>query len=67
VRLLVTGGAGFIGSEYVRNLVSDVYGAAGKAPVIVSDRPAGADHRAGLDPVADLGGLTRAATAEAAR
>ncbi|GAB3669841.1 dTDP-glucose 4,6-dehydratase [Actinocorallia lasiicapitis] len=53
-RILVTGGAGFIGSEYVRSLVS---GAHGPAPeVTVLDKLTYAGNLANLEPVA--GGFT---------
>jgi dTDP-glucose 4,6-dehydratase len=58
VRVLVTGGAGFIGSEYVRNLPTDVYGTAAAASVTVLKRPTYAGNRANVDPVADHAGPT---------
>ncbi|NUR74526.1 MAG: dTDP-glucose 4,6-dehydratase [Hamadaea sp.] len=57
MRLLVTGGAGFIGSEYVRNLLSGAYGPA-EASVTVLDALTYSGNRANLDPVADHPGLT---------
>jgi dTDP-glucose 4,6-dehydratase len=58
VRILVTGGAGFIGSEYVRNLLSDVYAPAAEASVTVLDKLTYSGNRANLAPVADHAGLT---------
>src|SRR5262245_61930022 len=58
VRILVTGGAGFIGSEYVRNLLNDVYGTAAETTVTVLDKLTYSGNRANLDPVADRSGLT---------
>jgi dTDP-glucose 4,6-dehydratase len=57
VRILVTGGAGFIGSEYVRSLLSDAYGGTGGAVVTVLDKLTYSGNRANLDPVADHAGL----------
>lgn len=52
-RILVTGGAGFIGSHYVRTLVSGAYPAWPGAEVTVLDKLTYAGHLANLDPVAD--------------
>jgi dTDP-glucose 4,6-dehydratase len=54
VRLLVTGGAGFIGSEYVRMLFAEGDG----ARVTVLDKLTYSGNRANLDPVAGSDGLT---------
>ncbi|WP_026414385.1 dTDP-glucose 4,6-dehydratase [Actinomadura oligospora] len=51
MRILVTGGAGFIGSQYVRDLVSGVYPAFAGAEVTVLDRLTYAGNLANLDPV----------------
>ena len=50
MRILVTGGAGFIGSHYVRNLLSDP--ASGASAVTVLDKLTYSGNRANLDPVA---------------
>jgi dTDP-glucose 4,6-dehydratase len=59
VRILVTGGAGFIGSTFVRNLLTGRYsalrdGSLRGPQVTVLDKLTYAGHRANLDPVADL-------------
>jgi dTDP-glucose 4,6-dehydratase len=59
VRILVTGGAGFIGSNFVRNLLTGRYsalrdGSLRGPQVTVLDKLTYAGHRANLDPVADL-------------
>jgi dTDP-glucose 4,6-dehydratase len=51
VRILVTGGAGFIGSEYVRNLASGVYPAHAGAQVVVLDKLTYAGNPENLAPV----------------
>jgi dTDP-glucose 4,6-dehydratase len=52
VRILVTGGAGFIGSHYVRTLLTDGYGARAVREVTVLDKLTYSGNRANLDPVA---------------
>jgi dTDP-glucose 4,6-dehydratase len=56
VKILVTGGAGFIGSEYVRTVLSDPN--TGPAAVTVLDALTYSGNRANLDPVADDPRLT---------
>ncbi|RJK95356.1 dTDP-glucose 4,6-dehydratase [Vallicoccus soli] len=51
MRILVTGGAGFIGSHYVRTLVSGGYPAMADAEVVVLDKLTYAGNLANLDPV----------------
>jgi len=51
VRILVTGGAGFIGSHYVRTLVSGGYPAYAGAEVVVLDKLTYAGNPANLAPV----------------
>ncbi len=51
--MLVTGGAGFIGSHYVRTLVSGGYAAFAEAEVAVLDLLTYAGNEANLAPVAD--------------
>jgi dTDP-glucose 4,6-dehydratase len=51
VKVLVTGGAGFIGSHYVRQLLTGAYGEV--ARVTVLDKLTYSGNRANLDPVAD--------------
>ncbi|WP_433333617.1 dTDP-glucose 4,6-dehydratase [Spirillospora sp. CA-294931] len=50
-RVLVTGGAGFIGSQYVRDLVSGTFPAFAGAEVTVLDRLTYAGNLANLEPV----------------
>ena len=52
MRVLVTGGAGFIGSHYVRTLLSGGYPAWADAAVTVLDGLTYAGMRANLDPIA---------------
>ncbi|MET0235528.1 MAG: dTDP-glucose 4,6-dehydratase [Kibdelosporangium sp.] len=52
MRVLVTGGAGFIGSHYVRQVVGGAYPALADAEVVVLDKLTYAGNRANLDPVA---------------
>ena len=51
MRLLVTGGAGFIGSHYVRGVLGDAWGGARPDEVVVLDRLTYAGNPANLDPV----------------
>ncbi|WP_156756730.1 dTDP-glucose 4,6-dehydratase [Actinokineospora pegani] len=53
MRVLVTGGAGFIGSHYVRQAVGGAYPTLADAEVVVLDKLTYAGNRANLDPVAD--------------
>ncbi len=53
MRVLVTGGAGFIGSHYVRQALSGAYPSLADAEVVVLDLLTYAGNRANLDPVAD--------------
>ena len=53
MRILVTGGAGFIGSHYVRTLLSGGYRGCEDAAVTVLDKLTYAGNLANLDPVAD--------------
>jgi dTDP-glucose 4,6-dehydratase len=57
VRILVTGGAGFIGSHYVRTMLSGGYPAYADAEVVVLDKLTYAGNLANLDPVAASPGL----------
>lgn len=52
MRLLVTGGAGFIGSHYVRTLLGNGYGTSTVTALTVLDRLTYSGNRANLDPVA---------------
>jgi dTDP-glucose 4,6-dehydratase len=54
VRLLVTGGAGFIGSHFVRTLLGDGYPAFSGAEVTVYDKLTYAGNLANLEPVAAI-------------
>ncbi|MGF1661143.1 MAG: dTDP-glucose 4,6-dehydratase [Kineosporiaceae bacterium] len=53
MRLLVTGGAGFIGSHYVRSVLQGALGGPEPDAVVVLDALTYAGNRANLDPVAD--------------
>ena len=59
MRLLVTGGAGFIGSHYVRTLLSGGYGGFADAEVTVLDKLTYAGNLANLEPVAGRLTFTR--------
>lgn len=52
MRILVTGGAGFIGSHYVRTVLGDGYPGYGHAQVTVLDKLTHAANLASLEPVA---------------
>ena len=58
MRYLVTGGAGFIGSHYVRSLLTPGWTSADVTSVTVLDSLTYAGNRANLDPVADDSRLT---------
>jgi dTDP-glucose 4,6-dehydratase len=51
--MLVTGGAGFIGSHYVRSVLGDAWGMTPPESLVVLDKLTYAGNRANLDPVAD--------------
>jgi dTDP-glucose 4,6-dehydratase len=53
MRILITGGAGFIGSHYVRTLLEGGYPRFGDAQVTVFDKLTYAGNLANLEPVAD--------------
>ncbi|WP_086825858.1 dTDP-glucose 4,6-dehydratase [Allokutzneria sp. NRRL B-24872] len=52
MRVLVTGGAGFIGSNYVRKVLTGAYPVFAEAEVVVLDKLTYAGNEANLDPVA---------------
>src|SRR5215212_3502687 len=52
MRVLVTGGAGFVGSHYVRSVLGDAWGLERPSGVVVLDKMTYAGNRANLDPVA---------------
>src|SRR5918996_1954124 len=52
MRVLVTGGAGFIGSHYVRTLIAGGYPGYAETDVVVLDKLTYAGNLANLDPVA---------------
>ena len=58
MRILVTGGAGFIGSHYVRTLLGDAWGLTRPAHVTVLDKLTYAGSLTNLAPVASDGRLT---------
>jgi dTDP-glucose 4,6-dehydratase len=58
MRILVTGGAGFIGSHYVRSLLGGRYAGTGAATVTVLDKLTYAGNLANLAPVRDDARLT---------
>ncbi|MCW2783823.1 MAG: rfbB [Marmoricola sp.] len=53
MKLLVTGGAGFIGSHYVRTVLTGAWGGAEPEQLVVLDKFTYAGNRANLAPVAD--------------
>jgi dTDP-glucose 4,6-dehydratase len=58
MKILVTGGAGFIGSHYVRALLRGSYPGFGRAQVTVLDKLTYAGNRANLEPVATSPGFS---------
>ncbi len=58
MRVLVTGGAGFIGSQYARMLLAGDFPGYGEAGVTVLDKLTYAGNLANLEPVAGSGGFT---------
>ncbi|MDV6013923.1 dTDP-glucose 4,6-dehydratase [Haloechinothrix sp. LS1_15] len=58
MRVLVTGGAGFIGSNYVRQVLSGAYPSVAGAEVVVLDSLTYAGNEANLEPMADHERLT---------
>ncbi|MFI7587871.1 dTDP-glucose 4,6-dehydratase [Spongisporangium articulatum] len=57
MKILVTGGAGFIGSEFVRNLLSEGYRGLESPGVTVLDKLTYAGNPRNLDPVSDVPGF----------
>ena len=57
MRLLVTGGAGFIGSHYVRSVLADAWGLTAPDRVVVLDKLTYAGNLANLEPVKQDGRL----------
>ena len=53
MRILVTGGAGFIGSTFTRHLLADAYSGLAGAEVTVLDKLTYAGNLANLEPVED--------------
>jgi dTDP-glucose 4,6-dehydratase len=53
MRVLVTGGAGFIGSHYVRTVLADAWGGSMPESVVLLDKLTYAGNPANLDPVID--------------
>src|SRR4051794_11297801 len=53
MRILVTGGAGFIGTHYVRSVLGDPWGLERPSGVVVLDKLTYAGNRANLEPVAN--------------
>lgn len=53
MRLLVTGGAGFIGSHYVRSVLADSWGLGRVDEVVVLDKLTYAGNLANLEPIAE--------------
>ena len=58
MKILVTGGAGFIGSHYVRALLQGTYPGFGQAQVTVLDKLTYAGNQANLEPVATSPGFS---------
>jgi len=58
MKILVTGGAGFIGSHFVRTLLAGGYPPFADSTVVVLDKLTYAGNLANLDPVRDHSGLT---------
>ena len=58
MKILVTGGAGFIGSHYVRAILRGSYPGVGRAQVTVLDKLTYAGNRANLEPVATSPGFS---------
>jgi dTDP-glucose 4,6-dehydratase len=58
MKILVTGGAGFIGSHYVRTLLQGTYPGFGQAQVTVLDKLTYAGNQANLEPVATRPGFS---------